>query len=67
MAKKQTTANLIQDVESRVSHHMDDIAAYFKPGRLITVIVRSPGKPNQDFLMTSDDLDEVAALLERRR
>ncbi len=54
------------ECENLVSYHMDEILGCFKPGRKITVAVRSPGKPDQDFVMTSDDLDEVIAMLARR-
>lgn len=50
-----------------ISVCMDDMLAHFKPGAKITVIVRRPGKPEADFLMTSDDLPEVAELIDRRK
>ena len=46
---------------------MDRIIARFKAGARITVLVRHPGRPDEDFLMTSDDLDEVAAMVARRK
>lgn len=51
---------------SRVGAAMDDIIGVFKPGVKITVLVRRPGFPEQDFLMTDDDPAEAIALIERR-
>lgn len=39
----------------------------FKPGVKLTVLVRTPGNPTYDFMMTDDDLAEVSAMVERRR
>ena len=39
---------------------------YFKPGMKVTVIVRAPGFPDRDFMMTNDDISELQALLKRR-
>jgi hypothetical protein len=49
-----------------VASHMDRIMELFKPGRKITVAIRTPDAPSQDFLMTNDDLEEVIAMLCRR-
>jgi hypothetical protein len=49
-----------------VSACMDDILTVFKPGSKITVMVRRPGEPTQDFMLTSDDPLEVRAMLDRR-
>ncbi|MBO3760391.1 hypothetical protein [Ciceribacter sp. L1K22] len=57
----------LRRVQSVVADHMDDIAAYFKSGAKITVLVRTPDNPEADFCMTSDDLTEVVAMVERRR
>ena len=53
--------------ETYVSRRMDEILEIFKPGAKITVLVRSPGFPDRDFCLTSDDLGEAIAMLERRR
>lgn len=39
---------------------------FVKPVKL-TVIVRSPGFPEQDFLVSDDDMAEIIKLVERRR
>lgn len=59
-------ADLLRTV-GRVEAHMDDILALFKPGAKVTVLVRTPGKPRADFCLTSDDLSEVAAMIQRRQ
>lgn len=55
--------HLVQDI---VGSHMDDILKSFKGDAKITVAVRFDGKPEQDFVMTSDDPREVIAMMERR-
>lgn len=52
--------------QEAVSDHMDAILRLFKPGAKIAVIVRSPGHPDRDFLMTNDEGKEIAALIRRR-
>ena len=39
----------------------------FKDGTKLTIIARTPGNVEADVLVTSDDLDEVAALVERSK
>ena len=56
----------LEDVQELVADHMDAIHKYFKPGVKVTVIVRMPGYPSRDFMMTADDLSELAALIKRR-
>lgn len=58
---------LLQLAMERVQDNMDDILSNFKADAKITVLVRTPGKPTADFCMTSDTLDEVAAMIERRK
>lgn len=60
-------SDLLQRAAERVQDSMDEILANFKPGAKITVLVRTPGKPTADFCMTSDDLDEVIAMVHRRK
>ena len=45
---------------------MSEILAFFKPGAKITLLVRRPGAPEQDFCLTNDNLDEVIPMIERR-
>ena len=51
-----------------VSRHLDQIQReVFKPGAgmKLTFIARDPNNPEADFLMSEDDLSEVAELLIR--
>lgn len=41
--------------------------AAFMADRLPIFYWDTPGRPDEDFLMTSDDLDEVAAMVARRK
>lgn len=57
---------LLEEVQQTIGRYMELIVGCFKPGARITVIVRMPGFPDQDFCMTSDDPQQAIALLERR-
>ena len=57
----------LQEVQEIVSDHMDKIKKLFKPGTKITVLVRTPGFGERDFMMTDDENPEIAAMVERRR
>jgi hypothetical protein len=52
--------------QEHVAACMDDILRAFKPGVKITVLVRVPGEPTRDFLMTSDTIPELRGMLDRR-
>jgi hypothetical protein len=56
----------LEDVRELVADRMDEISTYFKPGVKVTVIVRCPGFPSRDFMMTADEIPELEALLKRR-
>lgn len=60
-------SELLQRAAERVQDSMDAILTNFKPGAKITVLVRTPDKPTADFCMTSDDLEEVIAMVQRRK
>lgn len=51
--------------------HLDAVLQLFKPGAKGTLLVRSPDGESQpgahDFVITNDDLAEVAAMIDRRR
>lgn len=53
-------------VQREVAEAMDRILSHFKDGAKITVVVRSPGYPDRDFMMTNDDTAELVKLIERR-
>lgn len=55
------------DIAARVvSAHMEKIAtSVFKPGMRLTFIARDPENPEADFLLSDDELPEVAELLIR--
>ena len=53
-------------VQSEVAHHMEQIEKAFKPGVRLTVLVRTPGFPEGDFVMTSDGLEDAIEMLQRR-
>ena len=45
---------------------LTEASLIFKPGMKLTFIARRPDKPDQDFVMTDDDLAEAIAALQRR-
>ena len=45
---------------------LDEILQVFKPGAKIAVLVRRPGLPDEDFMMTDDDPREAIAMINRR-
>ena len=47
-----------------LARHVEPI---FKAGTKLTIIARTPGNVEADVLVTRDDLDEVAALVERSK
>lgn len=54
-------------VRSRCSEHLNLVADMFKPNAKLTLLVRQPGFPDQDFMMTNDSLDEAISMLERSK
>ena len=59
--------DLLAYAQQRAGAALDEIRGLFRPGVKITLAVRSPEAPDRDFLMSDDDLAEVAAMIERRR
>lgn len=49
------------------AEYLDRIARLFKPGKKLTLLVRSPGLPDRDFMLTDDNIDEAIAMLERSK
>lgn len=56
----------VRHVAEQVSDHMEQIVALFKPGVKIAVMVRTPGFPDRDFMLTDDTIPELRAMLDRR-
>ncbi|WAJ27118.1 hypothetical protein [Jiella sp. R10] len=52
-------------VRQQVAAHLDVIGHLFIPGAKLTILVRRPGEPDCDFLMTNDEMSEVAAMVAR--
>lgn len=57
----------LEQVSEAVFQHIERMGTYFKPDAKITVLVRFPGKPNADFVVTTDELKDVAEMVERRQ
>ena len=56
----------LEAAASAVAGHMEGILTNFLPGAKITVLVRRPGEPTKDFMMTNDDPAEAISMIERR-
>jgi hypothetical protein len=56
----------LERMQGIVAGHLDDIKALFKPGIKIAVMVRTPGAPDRDFIMTDDTDAELIAMINRR-
>lgn len=54
-------------LRDNVAADMEEIVRMFPPGARIAVLVRRPGRPEHDFISTDDDLDELIAMIERRK
>lgn len=59
----QLEARLTAEIGQVIDDH---IAPIFKPGALITVLVRHPGMDDADAAVTSDNDDGVHAIVQRR-
>lgn len=57
-------ARLNAQLGNILKRHVEPI---FKAGTKLTIIARTPWSVEADVLVTSDDLDEVAALVERSK
>lgn len=61
-----TDPERLKNTSEAVADRMSEILGFFKPGAKITLLVRRPGEPEQDFCLTNDDLTEVTAMIARR-
>lgn len=59
----------VQNASEIIADHMDAILACWKPGKKITVIVRSPDFPDgsRDFIQTNDTIDDAITALQLRK
>lgn len=46
--------------------HLEKIRKLFKSPVKITLLVRTPNMPDQDFMLTDDEFDEIRKALNRR-
>lgn len=56
----------LENTRKIVSSHLNQIASCFVEGSKLTVLVRQPNEPDQDFMLTNDTLTEVINAVERR-
>lgn len=60
-------SDALRAVAEMVRFHMEEIRKGFKPGVRVTVLVRTPDHPRRDFMMTTDDPDEILKMVQRRK
>lgn len=65
--EKSASTTDLQRVREQCSEYLSRIERLFKPGARLTLIVRRPGDAEQDFMLSSDDLHEAIAVLERSK
>jgi hypothetical protein len=63
-SESEVKARLNAQLGNILARHVEPI---FKAGTKLTIIARTPGNIEADVLVTSDDLSEVAALVERSK
>lgn len=55
-------------LQEQMSDHMDALLRCFKPGAVITVVVRNPGYGDADVVIGNDDLDKaIEAIAEMKK
>ena len=54
-------------VGQKIQEHMNKIKSMFKSGAEVTVLIRMPDKPEQDFLITNDNLDDIISAIKRSK
>lgn len=58
---------LLRVLDEYIAPRLDQIGAVFlNPDTRVTLIVRTPEAPNGELLVTSDDLDEIRKVIDRR-
>jgi hypothetical protein len=60
-------SHIVPYVREQAAEHLDCIAALFKDGAEVTLVVARKGAPEQDFVLTSGSLDEAIAALQRSK
>jgi len=54
-------------MHARCSEHLEQIQSLFKDGAKVTLIVRTPGFPERDVLLSDDTLEGAGEVLERTK
>lgn len=57
--------NRAENVQARVDEQLDAILSMFAPGCKATIVVRNPDSERSFLIHTTDELPEVARLLDR--
>ena len=64
---KMTPDELLRVLDDYISPRLDEIGAVFlDPVTKVTLIVRTPSAPNGELIVTSDEIAEIRAVLDRR-
>ena len=65
MGKSKMPSEVTVRMGNQIADMLDRIGTFFQPGVKLTLLARTVGNPEADLLVTSDDLDEVRAAIER--
>ena len=58
---------MIDRIREDVIHHLEALESWFTPDCKLTFIMRKPGNPEADLVITGDSEDELIAVLERTK
>jgi hypothetical protein len=56
----------VDEVRASVERHLREIEWLFRPPVRLTILVRTPERPEQDFSVSDDAPEEVLAFVQRR-
>lgn len=54
-------------MHARCTEHLEQISQLFKDGAKVTLIVRTPGFPERDVLLSDDTLEGANEVIERTK
>ncbi len=57
----------LEQVHALAATALEQVSDCFLPGVKGTILIRTPGYPERDFIVTDDELDELIHMIKRRR
>lgn len=59
--------DMLQRAGAECERHLNEMLGLFKPGVKLSLIMRMPGNPDCEFVMTTDDMDALIETIQRRK